>query len=223
MSIDIDKLSLNTYVPKELTEINRLNSQSVKAEEEPEEDDKTVKNQDKKADNKNEEKNIDTYRKSNVVSNSIEEQIKEQEAKIKEINKNLEVLRDNYSETGDAEDDARSLRYEKERDLYRKEVTENSLKRILASWTKKFNADKTDESIKKQYDASDLKYENADIERIAADEAYDIADTDAYDAIQAHNSSSSQYLSGLWGKRDAYWDLASMQRRLAIAKLKENL
>ena len=115
------------------------------------------------------------------------------------------------------------MRYQKERDLYRKEVAENSLKRIFANWTKKFNADKTDKSIQKQYNSSNLKYKNADIERIAADKEYDIADADAYDAIQEHNASSAQLLSGLWGKRDAYWDLAKMQQRLAFAKLNENL
>lgn len=223
MSIDVNKLSLSTNIPKELTEINRLNSEPIKEEETEENTDEVAKKQEKKSDSKDYEKNMDTYKKSTVVSNSIEQQIQEQKAKIDEINKNLAVLRENYSETGDAEDDARSLRYQKERDLYRKEVAENSLKRIFANWTKKFNADKTDKSIQKQYNSSNLKYKNADIERIAADKEYDIADADAYDAIQEHNASSAQLLSGLWGKRDAYWDLAKMQQRLAFAKLNENL
>ena len=202
MSIDVNKLSLSTNVPKELTEINRLNSEPIKEEETEENTDEVAKKQEKKSDSKDYEKNMDTYKKSTVVSNSIEQQIQEQKAKI---------------------DEARSLRYQKERDLYRKEVAENSLKRIFANWTKKFNADKTDKSIQKQYNSSNLKYKNADIERIAADKEYDIADADAYDAIQEHNASSAQLLSGLWGKRDAYWDLAKMQQRLAFAKLNENL
>ena len=163
------------------------------------------------------------YKRSSVVSNSIEKQIKEQEAKIKEINENLAVLRENYSETSDAEDAARTERYLKERERYRKEVSENSLKRLFASWTKKYRANESDKSILKEYNASSADYETAAEERKSADIAYDLADTEAYDAIMAHNSASNQFISGLWGKRDAYWDLAKMQRRLAIAKLSESM
>ncbi|MCD8377939.1 MAG: hypothetical protein LUB59_04030 [Candidatus Gastranaerophilales bacterium] len=236
MGIDIDKLSQNTYVPYELTEISRLNSKKVSAEEAEEayatsaaarqtmsaEPTSAAAKKTDKNKQSNGEENIDTYKKNNVVSNSIEQQIQEQEAKIKEINKNLAVLRENYSETGDAEDDARSIRYQKSRDLHTKELSENSLKRIFASWTKKYSANENDESILKEYNLSSSNFDDATVERILADKAYDVADADAIDAISAHNSSSSQLISGLWGKRDAYWDLAKMQRRLAFAKLKEN-
>jgi hypothetical protein len=218
MGIEINKLSNSSYVQKELTEINKLNSTSVEKDEE----ENSEKTTDKKTGDKKTE-NLDTYKKSSTVSNSIEQQIKEQEAKIKEINENLAVLRESYNETGEAEDAARSERYLKERERYQKELSENSLKRIFASWTKKYKANESDTSILKNYNATNTKYETAIDERKSADEAYDLADTEAYEAIQAHNSSSAQFISGLWGKRDAYWDLAKMQRRLAVAKLKESM
>lgn len=213
MGIDIDKLSMSSYVPKELSEINKLSSKSVETESEAE--NVSIKNQD--------ENNTDTYKKSSPVTDSIERQIKEQEAKIKEISDNLAVLLENYNETAASEDDARTLRYQKSRDLHGKELTENSLKSVYEDWTAQYNADKTDSSIKKEYALSNMEYEDANLERIEADKAYDIADTDAYEKIQAHNVSSSQYLMGLSGKRNAYYDLASLQRSLGIAKIKESL
>lgn len=219
MGLEINKLSDSTYIAKELSEINRLNSETV------DETSNEEKAQNTSIQNKKEDKDehLDVYKKSSVVSNSIEKQIKEQEAKIKEINENLAVLRENYSETSDAEDAARTERYLKERERYRKEVAENSLKRIFANWTKKYRANESDKSILKEYNASSADYETAAEERKSADIAYDLADTEAYDAIMAHNSASNQFISGLWGKRDAYWDLAKMQQRLAFAKLNENL
>lgn len=219
MGIEINKLSDSTYIQKELSEINKLNSETV---DETANEDKTQASS-KQNNNGDKDNNLDTYSKSTVVSNSIEQQIKEQEAKIKEINENLAVLRENYSETSDAEDTARAARYQKERERYRKEVSENSLKRLFASWTKKYKANETDKSILKEYNSASSDYETASDERKSADIAYDLADTEAYEAISAHNSASAQFISGLWGKRDAYWDLAKMQRRLAIAKLNENL
>ncbi|MCM1265598.1 MAG: hypothetical protein NC200_05300 [Candidatus Gastranaerophilales bacterium] len=215
MGLEINKLSDSTYIQKELTEINKLNTESAKNVEED--------NQTSKQEKTDKDEHLDTYRKSSVVSNSIEKQIKEQEAKIKEINENLAVLRENYNETSEAEDVARSVRYQKERERYRKEVSENSLKRLFANWTRKYKANETDKSILKEYNSASSDYETAAEERRSADIAYDLADTEAFDAIAAHNSASAQFISGLWGKRDAYWDLAKMQRRLSIAKIQESM
>ena len=57
MSIDVNKLSLSTNVPKELTEINRLNSEPIKEEETEENTDEVAKKQEKKSDSKDYEKN----------------------------------------------------------------------------------------------------------------------------------------------------------------------
>lgn len=222
MGLEIDKISGSTTSQKELIEIMRLNAEKVAKEEEIKKQEEARKKE-LQAKKKDLDEHLDVYRKSNTVSNSIEQQIKEQEAKIKEINKNLDLLRETYKETEAIEDEARSIRYKKERELYRKEVSENSLKRLFASWAKKYQANENDKSILKEYNSADAKYSSAVEERMSADVAYDMADADAFEAIMAHNSASAQFISGLWGKRDAYWDLARMQRRLGIAKLQESL
>ena len=222
MGLEIDKVFGSGTSQKELIEIMRLNAEKVAKEEEIKKQEEARKKE-LQAKKNNGDDNFDVYRKSNAVANSIEQQIKEQEAKIKEINKNLDLLREEYKETKALEDEARSIRYKKERELYRKEVSENSLKRLFASWAKKYQANENDKSILKEYNSANSDYSSAVEERAAADVAYDMADTEAFDAIAAHNAASTQFITGLWGKRDAYWDLARMQRRLGIAKLQESL
>lgn len=222
MGLEIDKISGSVYSQKELIEIHRLNAEKIAKEEEIRKQEE-LKKKELEAKKNDKDEHLDVYRKSSSVSNSIEQQIKEQEAKIKEINKNLDMLRETYKETAAAEDEARSLRYKKERELYRREVSENSLKRLFASWAKKYQANENDKSILEEYNSANSKYSSAIDDRKSADIAYDMADADAFEAIMAHNSASAQFISGLWGKRDAYWDLARMQRRLGVAKLQESL
>ncbi len=215
MGIEIDKYN-GKNVPQELVDIYRLRSEISEGVR------KTNEEKTEKAKSEaNPEAHLDTYKK-NVVSNSIEQQIKEQEAKIKEINDNLNVLREEYYDTRDKEDAARAERSIKARELYQKEISESSLKRMFTNWRKKYLNNKTDKSIEKEYNLSNLDYDTAMEERILADKDYDISDTEAYAAINAHNHADAQFLGGLWSKQDAYWDLAKMQQRLAVAKFMES-
>ena len=214
MGLEIDKYN-GRNVPQELVEIYKL-KQDIK--------DDVQKTNKKKLDESKEQKEkvlLDTYKRS-LVSDSIEQQIKEQEAKIKEINENLEGLRDEYYETLEKEHDARYERLLKERELYQKEVSEGSLKRIFLNWRKKYIQNQKDKEIADEYRIHHADYDTASEERIDADKAYDIADTDAYSAISAHNSADTAFLGGLWSKQDAYWDLAKMKQRYAFAKMRES-
>ncbi len=212
MGMEIDKIS-NGQTPKELLEIQRLNAEKLKTKE--------VK-EDKKAEQKkgNNEVKLDTYNK-HAVSDSIEKQIAEQKAKIEEMSKNLEGLREEYAQTAKAEKEARTERYLKERERYQKEVQKRSLFRIFADWRERYLRRKEDEAIKRFYGTSYFKYETALDDHKMAEKAYDLADIAAYEAIHAHNIADAHYLSGLWVQQDAYWDLARMHRRLMVAKIRE--
>ena len=213
MGMEIDKIS-NGQTPKELLEIQRLNAEKLKT--------KDVK-EDKKAEQKKggEEVKLDTYNK-HAVSDSIEKQIAEQKAKIEEMSKNLEGLREDYNKTAKAEKEARTERYLKERERYYKEVKKRSLFRIFEDWRERYLRRKEDEAIKRFYGTSYFKYETALDDQKMAEKAYDLADIAAFEAIHAHNLADAHYLGGLWVQRDAYWDLASMHRRLMVAKIRES-
>lgn len=216
MGIEVEKVANGTRTPAELAEMQRLNAaQRIKAQTNAikanEKDKKAVP-----------DAHLDIYRRQ-AVSETIEQQIKQQEAKIKELSKNLEGLREDYAETAKAEDEARAERYAKQLAQHQKEVTERSLKRIFADWREKFLRDKEDTTIKRYYHSANGNYENAIDERKLAEKAYDIADAAAFDAISKHNKADAQYLGALWVQQDAYWDLAHMQRRLGIAKLREKM
>ena len=159
--------------------------------------------------------------KKKLVSDTIEQQIKEQKAKIDEISKNLEVLRAEYTDAAEKEDEARAERRIKARELYKKEVSEGSLKRLFNSWRSKYLANQSDKKIESQYNTYNLDYDTAVQERMDADKDYDLSDVDAYAAIMASNSADAAFLGGLWNKRDAYWDLAKMQQNLGFAKAVE--
>lgn len=215
MGLEIDKYN-GRNIPQEMIDVykikNEMNEEVRKAAEK-----KTAKADEKK----NQDVKVDSYNK-NLVSNTIEQQIKEQEAKIKEINENLEGLRKEYYETGDAEDAARTERYLKSRELYQKEISERSLKRLFNSWRMKYLKDKTDEAVEREYNLSNLDYDSAIEERILADKNYNISDSEAFSAIMKHNKADAAFLGGLWRKQDAYWDLAKMHQRLGIAKMQES-
>lgn len=175
----------------------------------------------KEEDSVDPDKNLDTYKK-NLVSNTIEQQIKEQQAKIDRISKDLEVLKAEYIEAEEKEEAARIERRIKARELYQKEVSEGSLKRIFENWRRKYMADKTNEELEGEYNTSNLDYDSAMEARIKADKDYDLSDTEAYSAIMASNRADIDFLGGLWNKRDAYWDLAKMQQRLGLARAMES-
>ncbi len=213
MGMEIEKIG-SGYTPKELQEIQRLSAEKTKNQE--------VKENAKAEKKENPEAHLDTYKK-NAVSDSIEKQIAEQKAKIEEMNKNLEGLREEYKATAQAEKEARIERYAKERERYHKELSKRSLFRIFADWKERYLRRKEDQAIRRFYGTSYFKYETALDEHRMAEKAYDLADLAAFDAIHAHNVADAHYLSGLWLQQDAYWDLAHMQRRLAIAKLRERM
>ena len=215
MGIEINKYD-GRNTPQELIDIYRLKSEIN------EEVRKTAESKASKKDEGNDSENrIDTYKKQ-LVSNTIEQQIKEQQAKIDEISKNLEVLRAEYTEAAEKEDEARTERMIKARELHKKELSESSLRRIFNNWRLKHLANKTDKTIESEYSTSNADYDSAMEERILADRDYDLSDTEAYSAIMASNSADAAFLGGLWNKRDAYWDLAKMQQRLSFAKAMES-
>lgn len=215
MGLEINKYN-GVNSQNELIELYKLNS---------DEKEKMKKINQQKAVNKTDENinksTFDTYKK-NVVSDSIEKQIQEQKAKIKEISENLDGLREEYYKTAEEENKARLERQTKARELYQKEVSESGLKRMYENWRKKYLADKTDKTIEKKYNGYHTDYDTAIEERILADKDYDIADADAFAAISEHTSADTAFLGGLWKKEDAYFDLARLQQRYSYAKLREN-
>lgn len=218
MGIDVERVSGASNVAREIAEMNKISSQIQKTEEEKKKD-KIAKQQEKK---EAPDAHLDTYKK-NTVSNSIEQQIKAQKAKIEELSNNLKGIKQEYQETGAAEDAARKLRAEKERDLYKKEISEHSLQRLFKSWKAKYFATKDNAKLEDGYHASEANYDAALEERIHAERDYDMADADAFSAICKHNSADAAYISGLWSKESAYWDLARLQRNYMVAKIKESL
>ena len=213
MGLEIDKIN-GGQSAKELAELQRLNNEKSKARE--------VKETKKADKQEGPDAHLDTYNK-HKVSDSIEAQIKQQEAKIKEMSEKLDGLREEYSKTSQAERIARLEKWGKETEKYQKELSKRSLFRIFSEWRAKYLRKKEDEAIKRFYNTSYFKYETALDEHKLAEKEYDIADMAAYEAIRAHNIADAHYLGGLWVQQDAYWDLAHMQRRLAIAKLREKM
>ena len=131
-------------------------------------------------------------------------------------------MREDYYKTLEEEHDKRYERNLKERELYQKEVSENSLKRMFLSWRKKYINNQKDKEIADEYRVHHADYDSAMEERMLADKDYDMADADAYKAISAHNSADTAFLGGLWNKEDAYWDLIKMKQRYAFAKMREH-
>ena len=217
MGLEIDRVSgLNTS--RDLAEITKLNAQVNKTDEEKKKE-RIAQQQEKK---EAIEAHLDTYKK-HAVSNAIEEQIKEQRAKIEELSKNLEGLEEEYYSTQKKADTARAERRNKYNELHQKQISERSLKRLFSSWRTKYLANKDNSDIQTQYRLSNKKYDSAGDARIHAERDYNIADADAFSAIADYNSADSAYLGGLWNKEDAYWDLARMQRNLMVARYQENL
>ncbi|GEM_PF-6224161 len=216
MGVEIDKYN-STNNAQELAEIYRLQQEGNKNTDKV----NNQKVEEKPDTTKKQKANLDTYVKSSAVSDSIEQQIKEQKEKIAEISKNLEGLQDDYYNTLETENSARADRAKKERDLYQKEVSERSLKRIFQNWQRKHTMEPTDKEVLGEFQTHRTDYNTASDEERAAQKAYNLSDTAAYSAISDHNSADSAYLSGLWSKEDAYWDLAKMQQRYAFAKMKE--
>lgn len=214
MGMEVNKIN-GSLSSAELTRINQL--QAEDKNEQKIDYNKNIKKEDLKEENNK----IDSYSK-HPVTDSIEKQIKEQKAKIEELQKNLDGLRDEYNTTRKAEHEARKERYAKEIEQHQKRVSENILKRLFFGWKLKFLKNKEDAAIKRFYKTSYFDYEMAGDETKNAEKAYDIADIAAYDAIHAHNIADAHYLSGLWIQQDAYWDLASLYRRKMIAMSLEN-
>ncbi len=220
MGIEIDKVSGNN-IAQDLAAINKINAEIKKTEAtKKNEQTDAIKNA-KEQKKEDLEAHLDTYNK-HKVSNSIEQQIKEQKAKIEELSKNLEGIRDEYNKTGKARDEARASRYKSERDLFKKEVSERGLKRLFYEWRMKHLQKKDDEEIRQTFNTYHEDYDTAAIERKLAEKDYDIADAEAFAAIRAHTNADIDYLTGLWSKQDAYWDLAKMQQRLMLAKHMED-
>jgi len=215
MGLEIDKYNgINSQ--QELIQFCKLNS---------DEKEKIKKiNRQKAVDKTNDNINKSTFDlyKKHVVSDSIEQQIKEQQAKIKEINENLDGLREEYYKTSKKEEEAIFEKQLKARELYQKEISESGLKRMYENWRKKYMADRDDEKVKDKYNHYHIDYDDAVAERKLADKDYDIADADAFAAIAEHNSADTDFLVGLWRMQDAYWDLAKMQQRYSFAKLRES-
>ena len=218
MGIDVERVSGASNVAREIAEMNKISSQIQKTEEEKKKE-KIAKQQEKKEDP---DAHLDTYNK-HKVSNSIEQQIKEQKAKIDELSNNLKGIKQEYLETGAAEDAARKVRAQKERDLYKKEISEHSLQRLFKNWKAKYFATKDNAKLAEGYHSSQANYDAALDERIIAEKNYDMADADAFSAIAKHNSADAAYLGGLWRKEDAYWDLARLQRNYMVAKIRESM
>lgn len=219
MGMEIDSNYNSNNSAQELAEIYRLQREGKNNVDKTNSQTQQVNdNQDKKK----KETHLDTYNKSSAVSDSIEQQIKEQKEKIAEISKNLEGLRDDYYNTLDEQNKARTNRATKERELYRKEVSERSLKRIFQNWRKKFLSNQDDKEISGQYQEHMNNYDTASDEEKAANKAYDLAKTDAYTAISNHNSADTAFLGGLWSKEDAYWDLLKLDQQYAYAKMRES-
>lgn len=220
MGIEIDKVSGNN-IAQDMAAVNKINAEIKKTEavKKNEQTDAIKKAKEKKEEDA--KAHLDTYNK-HKVSNSIEEQIKEQKAKIEELSKNLEGIRDEYNKTGKARDEARVARYKAERDLFHKEVSERGFKRLFYEWRMKHLAKKDDEEIRQTFNTYHEDYDTAAIERKMAEKDYDMADADAFAAIRAHTRADIDYLSGLWSKQDAYWNLAKMQQRLILAKHMED-
>ena len=214
MGMEIDKI--NGY-SNELAEMQRINSEKLKTKEA-----KDTQKSDKTEGKKEGEVKLDTYNR-HTVSDSIEKQINEQKAKIEELQKNLDGLRENYNKTNKELDIARKERYAKELSRHQKMVTEHSLMRLFRDWQRRFIKAREDEQIKRFYRTAYFDHETALDERRNAEIAYDLADMARFDAMHAHNVAFGHYLGGLWVQRDAYWDLAALQRRHAIAKLQESL
>ena len=212
MGIEIDKVSGNN-VAQDLAAVNRLSAEIKKTEATKKSEQTDAINKEKE----DKEPRLDTYQK-NRVSNSIEQQIKEQKAKIEELNKNLEGIKENYIETSKKEDLARTERFKKERDLYQKEVSERGLKRLFYEWRMKHIQKKDDEEIKQTYNTYYNDYDEATAAKKLAERDYDMADAEAFAAIRAHTKADIDYIGNLWTQQDAYWDLAHMQRRLMLAK-----
>ena len=214
MGIKIEKIGTSS---SELAEMQRINSENLKTKEAKE----PAKPENAEAKKEGEVK-LDAYNK-HTVSDSIEKQINEQKAKIEELQKNLEGLREDYNVTSKALDEARKERYVKELSRHQKEVSEHSLMRLFHDWKAKFLRDREDQAIRRFYRTSYFNHETALDEARKAEIAYDIADMARFEAMAAHNRAFGHYLGGLWVQRDAYWDLAALQRRHALAKLQESL
>ena len=215
MGLEIDKYN-GRNTPQELVDIYRINNEIKKGVQ------KSTQAQNAKQQEESPEAHLDTYKK-HAVSNSIEKQIKEQEAKIKELNENLAEIKEIYDSAWDDKKAAVMEKSLKARELYQKEITESSLKRMFSNWRKKYLADKTDEAIEKEYNLSNMDYESAIEESRLAGLDYDLAEDDAIAAMRKYNSADTDYLIGLWNKRDAYWDLAKMYQNLGIAKIREGM
>ncbi len=218
MGIDVERVSSGSNIAREMAEMNKISSQIQKTEEEKKKE-KIAKQQEKK---ETPEAHLDTYKK-HTVSNSIEQQIKEQRAKIEELSNNLKGIKEDYDTTAAKESAARKVRYQKERDLYKKEISEHSLQRLFQNWKKKYLANKTNNALEEGYMSSEANLDAATSERIIAERDYDMADADAFSAIAKHNSADAAYLSDLWRKEDAYWDLARLQQNFMVAKIRESL
>ncbi|MCR5266225.1 MAG: hypothetical protein K6E29_06490 [Cyanobacteria bacterium RUI128] len=218
MGIEIDKVSGNNTA-QDLLAITRLNADVKRTEntQKTEQEDainKASKQDDKKA-------HLDTYKKS-TVTNSIEQQIKEQQAKIDEISKNLEGLKEAYTTTDKAKDTAIAARYKAGTELHQKEVSENGLKRLFYEWRMKHLRQKEDEMIDRTFKTYYSQYDDAMGVRKHASKFYDIAEAEAFAAIRAHTFADIDYMTALWSKQDAYWQLAKMQMRLIWARHVEN-
>ena len=223
MGIEIDKVSGNN-VAQDLAAINKTSAEVKKTEAQKKaEQTEAIKKAKEENEKKKNEVLLDTYKRSNVVSNSIEQQIKEQEAKIAEISKNLEGIRENYYATDKAEDSARAERRLKEEELFAKEKSERSLKRLFYEWRMKHIQKKDDKEIEQTYNTYYDDYDTAKMAKRMAEKDYDIADADAFAAIRAHNRADVDFTAGLWKQSDAYWDLAAMHRRLMLARHIENM
>ncbi len=215
MGIEIDKYN-GRNTPQELVDIYRINSEIKKSVQKT---NSAQKSQPKEEENP--EAHLDTYKK-HAVSNSIEKQIKEQEAKIKELNENLEGLKETYNSAWDDKRSAILEKNAKARELYKKEISESSIKRMFSNWRKKYLANKDDAATEKEYNMSNLSYADAiEASRLAGLD-YDTADDEAVKAMKAYSSADIDYTVGLWNKRDAYWDLAKMYQNLGFAKMRED-
>lgn len=215
MGIEIDKVSGNN-TSQDLLALTRLSADVRKTEATKKTEQENEINGAAKKENAK-ETHLDTYKKS-TVTNSIEQQIKEQQAKIDEISKNLEGLKETYKTTDQAKDAAIASRYKAGFELHQKEISENGLKRLFYEWRMKHLRQKEDEMIDRTFRTYYSKYDDAMGVRRHASKFYDMAEAEAFAAIRAYRNADIDYMVGLWSKRDAYWQLAKMQMRLIWAR-----
>ena len=170
----------------------------------------------RKSENKkrDKEEHLDTFKKSGAMTDSIEEQIRQQRAKIQELSESLALLQDDYDEKRDAKYCAINEKYKAKMDKKHSDAQKNYLNRMMKNLFEK-NIYGTD--FTKNYDRINRDLKESTLENQNFEDIYNQSVENSYLANKEYNSVHADYLGKLWVKDDACYDLLRLQKFLMIA------